>query len=110
MNGVWVPSVRAAMLFVVVIFGLLAFATAKISTVNGVARGESPELTVAANATPDTPGLAAPDQSQQVAAMRQSPMLADREPETWALMILGFGAVAFAVRRRRSNRVRYQFA
>jgi len=110
MNGVWVPSVRAAMLFVVVIFGLLAFAAANVSTDYGVARGESPASTVAVNATPDTPGLAGPDKRQQVVAMRQSPMLADREPETWALMILGFGAVAFAVRRRRSDRVRHQFA
>jgi len=110
MNGVWIPSVRAVTLFVVVIFGLLAFSAAKISTDNGVARGEGPEWAVAVDATPDTPGLSGPDPRQKAVAMRQGPVMDDREPGTWALMIFGLGAVAFALRRRRSDSVRCQFA
>jgi hypothetical protein len=32
------------------------------------------------------------------------------EPGTWMLMLLGFGAIGFAMRRRQKTRVRFQFA
>lgn len=32
------------------------------------------------------------------------------EPSTWAMMLLGFGAVGFGMRRRNKTRVRYSFA
>jgi PEP-CTERM motif len=32
------------------------------------------------------------------------------EPSTWMLMLLGFGAVGFAMRRRQKTQVRFQFA
>ena len=32
------------------------------------------------------------------------------EPATWALMLLGFGAIGFAMRRRRKDAVRVRYA
>jgi hypothetical protein len=110
MNVVRHPSLRAVICFAMVIAALLAFAAAKITTVNGVAGGEDPDLNVAASANPDTPGFAAATPGQLAVEMRQKPTLDDRELGAWLLMIFGLGAVAFALRCRRSDRVRYQFA
>jgi hypothetical protein len=39
-----------------------------------------------------------------------SPTAAVPEPATWAMMLLGFGAIGFGMRRRRSDTVRVRFA
>ena len=39
-----------------------------------------------------------------------SPVGAVPEPSTWAMMLLGFGAIGFAMRRSRKNNVRVRFA
>jgi hypothetical protein len=109
MNGVWIPSLRAVMLFAMAIIALLGFATANITTGSGIANGDDLGLTVSANANPDTPGFAVATSDQQAMEMRQIPASDDREPGTWLLMIFGLGAVAFALRCRRSERARYQF-
>lgn len=38
------------------------------------------------------------------------PNAAVPEPATWAMMLMGFGAIGFAMRRRRQDRVRVRFA
>lgn len=110
MNGVWTPSLRAALLFAMVIVALLAFAAAKITTFNGVASGDDSDWTVAVNANTATEAFAAPIPGQPAVEMRQKPTLDDSEPGAWLLMVFGLGAVAFALRCRRSDRVHCQFA
>lgn len=39
-----------------------------------------------------------------------TPMAAVPEPATWAMMLFGFGAIGFGMRRRRSDTVRVRFA
>jgi hypothetical protein len=109
MKGVWNPSLRAVMLFAIVVFALLGFAAAKITTVDGIASGEDPHWTVAANASPDTPGFAAPILDQHALKMWQNLTLNDRELGTWLLIIFGLGAVVLALRRQHSDRARHQF-
>jgi PEP-CTERM motif len=109
MTGVWIPSLRAVMLFAMVIIASLGFAAANITTGSGIANGDDLDLAVSANANPDTPGFDAPNPDQQAMEMRQNPESDDREPGTWLLMTFGLGAVAFALRCRRSERAHYQF-
>ena len=110
MNGFWIPSVRAATIFAIMIIALLAFVPTTITTVDGVASGSDTSWALDANANPDTPGVAVPNPSQQTAETRQNPASDGRESGTWLLMIFGLGAVAFALRGRRSDHARYQFA
>ena len=42
--------------------------------------------------------------------MNAAPTAAVPEPATWAMMLLGFGAIGFGMRRRRSDTVRVRFA
>lgn len=42
--------------------------------------------------------------------MSAAPTAAVPEPATWAMMLLGFGAIGFGMRRRRSDTVRVRFA
>ena len=41
--------------------------------------------------------------------MSAAPTAAVPEPATWAMMLLGFGAIGFGMRRRRSDTVRVRF-
>ncbi len=109
MNGAWIPSLRAVMLFAMMIIALLAFSAAKIAAVGGVANGVDLDFNVAAKVNPDTPRFAVPIPGQQAAEMLQNPASDHRELGTWLLMIFGLGAVAFALRCRRSEPTRHQF-
>jgi hypothetical protein len=110
MNGFWIPSLRAVTTFAIVIIALLAFAPTTITSFDGVASGSEIDWVVDANANRDTSGVAVSIPSQQTTEMRQNTASDDNESGTWLLMIFGFGAVAFALRGRRSDHARYQFA
>jgi hypothetical protein len=110
MIGLWMPSVRAMISFVMVTIALLAFAAVKITTGNGLVSGQNPDWTVVANAIQDTAGFAAPLPDQLLVETLQNPALDDRETGAWFLMIFGFGVVALALRCRRPDSFRCQFA
>ncbi len=109
MDGIWISSLRAAMLFAMAIIALLAFAAAPIGTVGGIPNGEHPDVTVAAAANRDTPGFVDLIPGQSAVGMQQNFGSNDRELGAWLLMIFGFGAVAFTLRCRRSEPARHQF-
>lgn len=107
MSGSWIPSLRAVMLFAMI--ALLAFSVAKIAALGGIVSGKDMDFSVAAKVNPDTPRFAIPIPGQQAVEMLQNPAADDRELGAWLLMIFGLGAVAFALRCRRSEPTRHQF-
>ncbi len=110
MSGILKLSVRAVILFAIVLFGLLAFAATKITTGDGLASADGRELVVAAGANLDTPKSVASLPGRQAMETLKDAGGADSESGALFLMILGLSAVAIALRRRRVDRVRHQFA
>lgn len=110
MSDVLSPSARTMVLILLVSIGFFAFFVAKAGDANMFGNSDGWNCVVAANAPPDTVNLAVSNSSQQATPFRQNCALADRESGTGSLVIFGIGVVAFAFRRRRSDRLRYQFA
>lgn len=109
MSGVLKLPVRAAILFAIVLFGLIAFAATRTATGDDLPRGDSPEITLAAGTNLDTPESVASIPDQSAVEMRNDPAGTDSESGLMFLIILGLGAVAIALRRR-VDRVLHQFA
>lgn len=109
MSGVRIPLLRAAMFIALGIVALLGFAAAEIAFVGSTADGEVPYPAVAVNAEPDTLRFAGPIPGPQAEEMLQTPASQYREQGAWLLMVFGLGAVAFALRCRRSEPAHQQF-
>jgi len=98
------------MLVVIASIGFLLFFVVEISDSNAFVNSNGWNCVLAANAIPHTTDLAVSNPSQQAMPFRQNCALADSEPGAGSLVIFGIGVVALALRRRRSDGFRYQFA